>query len=44
MARKSLKPVPRELAEAVIAQMYGYYDAEAPRPQPVANDYLPLAA
>lgn len=44
MVRKALKPVPREAAKAVIAQMYGYFDAETPRPQPATNDYLPLVA
>lgn len=38
------KSAPQQAADAVIAQMYGYFDAEAPRPQPVANDYQPPLA
>ncbi len=42
--RNAQKPTPQEAADAVIAQMYGYFDAEAPRPQPVLNDYQPPLA
>lgn len=42
--RQAPKATPQQAADAVIAQMYGYFAADALRPQPVLNEYQPPLA